>query len=82
MYYAADEAPLVSNVKFAAVQMDASCFRGVYGVKLHVEMLASDATQHGGRVSIREAFAKVLLPNQTPTHHVPSIYCQIAKKTH
>ena len=82
MYCAADEAPLVSNVKFAAVQMDAAASEVSTASKLHVELLAFDATQHGGRVSIREAFAKVLLPNQTPTHHVPSIYCQIAKKTH
>ena len=53
LYCAADEAPLVYNVKFAAVQMDAAASEVSTASKLHVELLAFDATQHGGRVSIR-----------------------------
>ena len=45
LYCAADEAPLVYNVKFAAVQMDVSCFRGVYSVKIARNALALDGIQ-------------------------------------
>ena len=58
LYCAADEAPLVYNVKFAAVQMDANCFRGVYSV--NCTQIYARSIQHstaGGRLSIQEAFA-------------------------
>ena len=67
LYCAADAAPLVYNVKFAAVQMDAAASEVSTASKLHVELLAFDATQHGGRVSKREAFAKSLRPHKALT---------------
>ena len=82
MYCAADEALLVYNVKFAAVQMDASCFRGVYSV--NCTQIYARSIQHstGGRLSIQEAFAMLLRAQSARLTYVASIYCQTAKKTH
>ena len=82
MYCAADEAPLVYNVKFAAVQMDANCFRGVYSVNCTQTLRAFDTTQRGGRLSIQESFAMLLRAQSARLTYVASIYCEIAKKTH
>ena len=77
LYCAADEAPLVYNVKFAAVQMDAAASEVSTASKLHVVLLALDANSRGGRLSIRDACASVALRGHFPdsqSHDYASVF--------
>ena len=76
LYCAADEASLVYNVKFAAVQMDASCFRGVYSLKI-ARSAARVGRNTAGVIACRSrGFSQKFCAHKLELAHVPSIYCQ------